>query len=224
MKKLFLTTLALGALGLSQAFALKVEMNSTPFISATSGNYQARPYDGFEYVLNNYKPGTTTDGTWFGTFCIELDEYFNDNGNYDVALNSMAMNGGNNTNSGDTISVGTAYLYEQFALGNLAVAGYSYNDQASAAKLQDMIWHLEETHTLTTGSIFTSLLESQFTTLANAKLDYTGSAVKVMNLTHNGVKKQDQLVYLGVPDGGMTLALLGLGLAGLATIKRRFMA
>lgn len=222
MKKLILSTLAVGILGVSQSFALMVQMNSSPFIAATSGNYQARPYDGLEYVLGNYTLGKTTDGTWFGTFCVELDEYFSDNGLYDVALNSMAIAGGNNTNSGDTISVGTAYLYEQFATGNLAAIGYSYNDQTSARKLQDMIWHLEENYALTAGgSVFTSLLVSQFTSLANAKLDYTGSAVKVMNLTQHGGKRQDQLVYLGVPDGGLTLGLLGLSLVGLAAFRRR---
>lgn len=51
--------------------------------------------------------------------------------------------------------------------------------------------------------------------------NYTGSAVRVMNLTKNGNRHQDQLVYMDVPDTGATLSLLVLGLVGLAAARRR---
>jgi hypothetical protein len=46
-----------------------------------------------------------------------------------------------------------------------------------------------------------------------------------LNLGPVGTKSdwsnQDQLIYRGVPDGGMTVVLLGLGLLGLAIARRR---
>ena len=55
---------------------------------------------------------------------------------------------------------------------------------------------------------------------------YSGSSVKVMNLTRNtrhGTKQyQDQLVYgsTNVPDGGVTAAMLIAGIGGLVLFRR----
>jgi hypothetical protein len=45
-------------------------------------------------------------------------------------------------------------------------------------------------------------------------------SVKVLNITKNGVLKQSQLVI--VPDGGMTVVLLGMALGGMGLIARRY--
>lgn len=138
----------------------------------------------------------------------------------------MGGKGGNIVGGKDIISMGTAHLYELFALGTLTEL--SYGSSSSAGRLQEMIWYLEgELDSISASNVFISPLTTKFSTLENAKANYTGSAVGVMNLT--GVRSdgsvslhQDQLVYLGVPDGGVTLSLLGLALVGLAAIKRRF--
>ena len=77
-------------------------------------------------------------------------------------------------------------------------------------------WELIEP---TTEALRPRLLDWQ----VDAKADYTGNAVKVMNLTSNGgrISNQDQLVYVGVPDGGTTALLLGLGFLSLAMVKRK---
>lgn len=230
MKKLILSTLAVGALGLSQAFAIpKVTMHT--FISGANGNYSAKPNAEFAYILDNYIEGTSKSEGWFGTFCLEKNEYFNTNQDYDVVFNDGAVmggQGGNIVDGKDIISKGTAHLYQLFVLGTLSEL--TYGSSASSASLQNMIWFLEgEITTIAAANPFIVPLEALFTTLDNAKVDYTGNAVGVMNLTQVNdagavINKQDQLVYLGVPDGGLTVSLLGLALTGLAIVRRRFLA
>jgi hypothetical protein len=209
------------ALVVNQGLAMQVTMQT--FASGSSGEYRASPSSDLAWVLNNYVNGATkfTDSnqvTWFGTFCVETDEYFSPGSIYNAALNSQALQGGSNTNSGDAISMGTAYLCSQFVAGNLA--GYAYGDVSSALDLQNAIWSLEDEGGAYLTAAYISLLTGQFGSLSEAKKDYEGSAVKVMNLTDpNGGLHQDQLVY--VPDGGWTVALLGIGLLGLCLVRCR---
>lgn len=192
------------------------------FDSGAGGNYRANPNAEFEYVIGNYADGFSTDGTWFGTFCIEFNEYFNNGHNYEVALNNGAVSGGETgaVNGKDIISVGTAFLYEQFARGTLA--GFVYGSQSHAAQLQNAIWQLEGEYSGPDNfGTFLSLAQS----VANWDQDYTGSAVQVMNLTQNdgASQHQDQLVYLGVavPDSGSTIALFGIAITGFFLLRRK---
>lgn len=135
-----------------------------------------------------------------------------------------------------TITNGTAYLIQQFGLGQLP--GYSFDTSGensardiAAGKLQKAIWQLEGQNG---GEI------NEFYNLAAAMTGfgdvYTGGKVVRLVLTHvwrtvgtdiNGrpIKDwvegdfQDQVMY--VTDSGATLALLGLGLTGLALARRR---
>lgn len=213
--------IAAATLGLSSALAIpQVKMGT--FDAGSSGNYRANPNSEFEYILDNYATGKSTDGTWFGTFCIEWNEHFRPGRTYDVALNNGSIKGGESGAIGgkDIISVGTAFLYEQFALGTLT--GFVYNNALSAAQLQNTIWELEgETSGPNDFGSFLSLAMG----VANWDSNYTGTAVQVMNLTkRSGTRHyQDQLVYTGkpVPDTGSTLAMLAFGLSGFALIRRK---
>ncbi len=224
---------AVASLGLSSAVAIpQVKMGT--FDAGSGGNYRADPNSELDWVISNYALGKSTDGTWFGTFCIEKNEYFNSGGTYEVELNNGAINGGVSGAVGgkDIVSVGTAYLYEQFALGSLS--GFNFGDSnissivhESAKQLQNTIWYLEGEIT-SAAQGYGSAGFGSFLTLAqgiaNYADDYTGSAVKVMNLTSNNGQRvhQDQLVYAGVPDSGATMSLLALGLLGLSVARRRF--
>lgn len=132
--------LALGcvlSVGLSGALAIPQVTLST-FDSGSSGNYRADPNAELEYVIGNYANGLSTDGVWFGTFCMEKNEFFNPGHTYDVVLNDGATNGGKGgvkVGNKDIISKGTAYLYEQFALGTLT--DFTYGDSTHASQLQN---------------------------------------------------------------------------------------
>ena len=218
----FLFVTALSVLGTTQIIATP-QVTMQTFNVGSSGNFRADPNTDLSWVISNYVSGKSTDGTWFGTFCIEKDEYFTPGSTYAVVLNNKAMLGGVNTNSSDVISVGTAFLYSQFVKGTLA--GFTYNNSTSALNLQNMIWYLEDEQASWGSGSFNTLLATQFGAnwTTTAKVDYTGNAVMVMNLTsNNGItKNQDQLVYVKVTDSGATALLLGFGLIGMALAKHR---
>lgn len=222
--KTIILTLSICVAGVSTAVA-NPQVNMGTYNAGAGGNYRANPNAELEGVLSNYVLGKSTDGTWFGTFCIEKNEYFTDGGLYDVALNNRALAGGvsSPTAGYDIISKGTAFLYTQFATGLLS-ASY-YGSSTNAAALQDLIWWLEGEQATFGAGTYNSLLLAQFGAnwAIDAKADYTGSAVKVMNLTSNQGRSfhQDQLVYVGVPDSATTALLFGLGLISLGIFGRK---
>lgn len=222
-KSLALALIACGTLFLSNASAI-TQVTMGVFDAGSSGHYRANPNEELDWVLSNYALGKSTDGEWFGTFCIERNEYFQPGHTYDVALNDGAMSGGENgaVNGKDIISVGTAWLYEQFALGTLS--GFVYGNLTHAQQLQNAIWQLEGEYSGPNDfGAYLGLAQS----LPNYSDNYDGSAVKVMNLTRNNGQSQfqDQLVYVPqVPDAGSTIGLLLAGIIGLAVTRRRLNA
>lgn len=226
--KLSRTLLALSALGVSIlpcSYAIRIEMGK--FEAGSSGNFRAKPLDDFASVLDNYASGSSTDGTWFGTFCIEINEGFRSGKVYDVGLNNGSIAGGKSgaVNGKDVISVGTAWLYEQFATGSLADHGFAYGNRQHAKQLQNTIWYLEGEVNYGLGSSKYGSYLNLAMNVDNYAADYLGKSVQVMNLTRKNGRKlhQDQLVYVGgsVPDGGVTALLLLFGLAGLWVAKRK---
>ena len=118
------------------------------------------------------------------------------------------------------------------------MAGYVYTPgpgrEASARALQETIWWLEEERPDPgAGNPFRNMVLAKFgndVTAARANYDPTtaGFNVRVINLygidkvsgqPDYTARKQDMLVYL--PDGGMTLVLMGGGLLGLAMLRRQ---
>lgn len=210
-------------------------------VTVTFGPYQASPPGGGEFTLtpdgwldlSSYsqlmKTGNPSLGDIisFQTFCIEHSEFINQT-TYNGVLNTNAMDGGVGP-LGDPISKGTGWLYSQFASGVLSGYDYLLTDierRASAAKLQEAIWMLEGEQAFASNSFITLLLQQPafFNDLAAAKADggaaYGVSAINLTNLS--GGLAQDQLYFHSVPDGGMTLMLLGMTLSGLAALPRRF--
>jgi hypothetical protein len=205
-----------------------------PYQTGQGGEFTFRPNGTLLNFLNNYSMGITRDVNGltdtFQSFCLERDEYITSGGTYDAVLNTAAVNGGVGGPEPDPISKGTAYLYYQFATGNLIPYNYSGTvDQrkASADLLQKAIWYLEDEGGSSNSFVDAAILAVAGIggTLADAKADSNGAyGVKVLNLYAAGhagdprYLKQDQLIVTPEP---FTMLLLGLGLIGVAVIKRK---
>ncbi len=99
--------------------------------------------------LSAYNIGkTASSGTgsnfFFQSFCVEPERslYENENTAGKLSYNSSANT--TTTSYGNTLKVGVAYLYKEFAAGNLAGYNYTYGNGRvnSAVLLQDAIWFL----------------------------------------------------------------------------------
>lgn len=168
----------------------------------------------------------------FESFCLEYTEYFSPGSTYNYTIGNAAVAGAGGAVGGqDPVSVGTAWLYSQFANGTLGGFDYGAGRKTSNNFLQLAFWFFEdETPSISgygpsygfgDGNAFLDAAVTHFGSEAAAKAAANGAyGVQVLNLTDkSGRNKQSQL-YVSVPDAGSTLALLGLGIAGLAGLQR----
>ena len=219
------------AIGITAAFLAGMSASAIPVtVTIVSGDYQfgsggefnVSPVIGAGYTTG---PNGTLVNNGFETFCFDRNPSITVPGNYNATLNGSGVDA-----FGLHLSVGVAWLYEQFATGNLA--GYNYvpgaGRAASAYNLQLAIWNLEGLYgapgTLV-GNTFLNEAISQFVNVAGATAFTTGNAydVGILDLaTANGDNVQPMLVLL--PDGGSALILLGMSLSGMAVIARKFRA
>jgi hypothetical protein len=189
------------------------------------------------------------DGT-FQTFCIEGNEYiYPYAATYNVSIDRNAIDGGGNTTpDGDPLSVGTGWLYSKFASGNWSgsTVTYSYevtdNTTLQARKsdadlLQKALWWLEGEETSIAfydsnnkymvavlaafGQSGDTIAQAYDRASANGGWHYGVYALNIKAYPSSGSLDQTQLYY-HVPDGGLTVILLGLSLGGLAFLSRKF--
>ncbi|EDY80520.1 hypothetical protein VDG1235_134 [Verrucomicrobiia bacterium DG1235] len=222
MNKLVKTIIAVASLGVaSVASAALIPATGTVHLENT-------PYDGGTGSYNigggEFEATIAGFGTFY-TFCVEIKQSIDLPGDYDYTTSNTV------DSQVDPISKVTAYLYELFAKGSLYARTLNAAHDEIAGFLQAAIWILEDEDFSGKKQIakdkffnvatnpFILQVVSKYGTLAGAKADDDQGKVKVLNLTIGSDKYQDVLVY--VPDSGTTLALLGLGLAGLALARRR---
>jgi hypothetical protein len=241
-KSIVILAVALMAVTVAFADQIQVGYPGQPLGPYTGGNgggeFTFLPINPAGWLnLSNYDAGVTRDvgvSGSFQTFCIEGNEgiYGYDEINidvdkswpYDATLSQNAMQGSMGP-SGDPVSVGTGWLYSQFARGVLS--GYTYGPsvgarQTSAGLLQQAIWWLEGEKSVvySAANPFMAAVVNHFGSEALAQADggwnYGVYALNLTKTTQTGTVKriQDGLVY--VPDGGMTLILLGIAFAATA--------
>lgn len=199
------------------------------YLGANLGQYDSETKN---FWSNN--PANRKDGT-FQTFCIERGVPLSGNVVYDAELSQ------NISTENRSLTLAAAWLYMQFAKGTLAKPGpqpadppvpYPYTDYATrasvggAGEVQNALWTLMG---------FTADA-SPYVAVANAAVTLLGLdpdaandgyfPVAVLQLTLDGedgskINRQDILILTGVPDGGLTLSLLGMGLASLGFFSRR---
>jgi hypothetical protein len=159
----------------------------------------------------------------FVTFCIELDEYITvPGGPYNYTASQSALLGGNNTDAGDPLSRASAWIYDQYVAGTLGssltgtaattYAGLSASGKADA--VQNALWYLEEE--IVTANFLSNWAESNVAIRSVPNGGVIG--VNVLNLTSSSGNHQS---LLRVPDGGMALGMLGVGLLAVGALRRR---
>lgn len=172
------------------------------------------PNGGGEFIIRDI-----TTNYYFKTFCLERTETIL---NYqDVIIESIsnaAVHGGIAGGNPDYLSGQTAYLFYNFWYGTLT--GYTHNKQGD---LQIAIWMLE-------GELFdgdgTGLwnVNNEYYKLALSS-NWTGiGPVRVINPVIYGatgaIAEYKQSLLVVTPEPG-TLLILGLGLMGVAAIRRK---
>jgi hypothetical protein len=232
--------------------------NFGPFQSGVGGEFTLNDVpDSLD--LSGYVDGITKTKdfgpagiTSFQTFCIEVSEHIHGyDQKYYFELNTSALWGSTGSSVGDRVSIGTGWLYRQFATGTLL--GYSYGDstganggsypgytaaettarKASAYLLQQAFWWLENE----TGAVVDPITdpfdpsENPFVAAVVGKFGVAGAkadgaekyGVYAVNLWKDEAKtmRAQDQLILQVPDSGGALGLLALGLVGLAVAVRR---
>ena len=192
----------------------------------------------------------TRSGNSFQTFCVQTGTEFQPGDTYDYTVSLISLGGpgypGQSVTLGNQysypLSEGAAWLYSQFARGTLAnydFSNASSDRQTDAGELQAAIWALQGGQSLSyypNGGPGNTYYNEAATALgANVDVAATLSTdfgVEIMNLTqYNGGDNgpgyyQNQLVLVppsptpSVPDGGLTVALLGGALFGLQGLRR----
>lgn len=182
------------------------------------------------------------DATYqFETFCMEMNEYFAFGEKLTVSgITKGVVDGGvgGGTNGVDPLDDRTAYLYYNFRMNTLGslVSGFSYVfapnisysqqtlNRSSATALQQTIWYLEEETNAPLSGLALNLYNAANNASSTARLTAYNN-VAVLNLTGPSVgeNRQDQLTLTSVPEP-TTMLLLGLGLVGLAGVRRMYKA
>jgi len=228
MKKLGILVGLAGALAAPNLFAgmtVSLQNDTANYSYGDGGEFRATPNADLSSQIAWGAYSTATKGAnSFQTFCIEYNEEFYVGQTYNVSISDRAMYG-SQAPSGDALSIGTAWLYSQFAAGTLANYTYAFGKSRtiSANALQQAIWWLEGEGG-TKNALISAAEQALNLTDDSIKYDSQGAyGVKALNLGDPG-KVQDQLVIV-VPEPATMVAGLFLvipfGFSGLRILRQR---
>lgn len=212
----------------SVALANSIVLNQTSYSYGGGGEFRA--VTSAPELLNGYAPAAIVNGG-FETFCMQASVHFSPGTAYSFTLS-------NTDSQGRALSLGAAFLYQQFATGTLL--GYDYNNAAnrrnSAGLLQAAFWELQGNQTggsgYPGGGIGNAFYDYAATSLGGGNLTLANEGtynVAILQMWDAaGGTHQNQLVLNSnpprppvpqVPEGGATVVLLAMGAAGLALGK-----
>ncbi len=180
----------------------------------------------------------TAVNPYFQTFCVEMSEYFTPGNTYNASFSyNIKYDGGLFLPNGEPITMGTAWLYSQFAAGTLIGSGplpydYTYGSgrTATAGDLQEAIWYLQgEAGLVNGGADGTAFYNAAVSALGATINDPANGAygVVVLNLTSGDGNDQDQLMVVPNPSVVVPVpepepvALLGASIALLGALRWR---
>ncbi len=157
----------------------------------------------------------------FQTFCLESGTHITTGESYSY---TSTLNDG----AGNPLTLGTAWLYDQFLKGTLA--GYTANS-TQAGLLQGALWYFQGQGEPINGFVFDISATNPYAVEAQTALsgggftDSTGQYnVEILDLTDAaGANVQSLLGETAptVPDGGSTVGLLGFALLGFEALRRK---
>ena len=222
IKRLIGTTILLGSSLIAPVlWANSITLNQTSLSFSDGGEFRA--VTSSPELLNGYAPVAIVNGG-FETFCIQASVTFNPGVTYSFTLSDT-------DSQGRALTQGAAFLYDAFAHGTLA--GYDYNNavnrRVNAGMLQSAFWMLQGNQngggTFPNGGIGNPFYDLAFANLggnigaANNGL-YNVQIIQMWDQAGN--THQNQLVLAPeqhVPEAGLTLVMLAMGLTGLAVGK-----
>lgn len=246
-KKMFISFMALVMLFAFSQMAMAYTVQTVgipsgnqygPYQTGSGGEFTLLPAGGLPWDPNSYSLSTKNQVqgyTTFQSFCVEDHEYIWAGITYTAILNTAAVAGGVGP-AGDPISVGTAYLYYQFAMGTLAGYDYSRANTTMILDLQNAIWYLEDE-----GGYLTSAYIGLLSTALGGDINnntwkadnngaypvyalnlwvpgYVGDFTKNYDGTYAFLRQDMLVVATPIPAAAW---LLGSGLIGLVVVRRR---